>query len=232
MMLSVFDQPVRLTEQETKVFEEVDNIVGRAITIGDPTLAFEFGSHLRRRQAVEGLALAKLLYRINESWDLFRSAGVEDDMVTVVHTEMGVAPETTKKYIRMWQSIFENDGIDEGIKRILMGRPIGDLLLLTAAARDGSLTDDEMHEAAVAPDRAALRDIIRQKRGEKTSSVNAIKLIMTMQDMESMPAYTLYAKRGDERAVLAHFITPVSGLAEEAIEKIINKMGILERYGS
>ena len=229
-MLSNYDQPIRLTDEDAKVFDDVDMVVGRSITIGDPSVAFEFGSHLRRQQSVQGLALAKLLYRIKQGWDLYRAAGIEDEMESMAQTEMGVSPETTKKYIRMWTSIFENGGVEDGVKQILMGRPIQDLLLLTAAVREGDLTGEELRDAAMAADQKELKEIIRHKRGEHTSSSSSITICLTMRDSQSMAAGTLFAKRGNERVTLGLLYKAESELAKMAISKLINGRPILEVY--
>lgn len=231
---SPMTQPVRMTDEEMGIFKDVDEVVGKSILIGDPVLAFEYGSHLRRRQAIEGLALAKLLYRMNESWDLFRSAGISDDLTTMAHVQMGIPPETSKKYLRMWESVFANEGITDDIKKILMGRPIGDLLLLTAAAREGSLNDEQMMAAALAPDRNSLRDIIKDARGEHTSAGTAVRIMVVRADnLAAFPKGTLLAKRGEDRVPFGQLdFDTGSEIADKAIERILNTLGVVEIYGN
>lgn len=233
MLDNPMTQPVRITEDEMKVFDEVDDIIGKSVLIGDPLMAFEYGSLLRRQQAVRGLALAKLLYRMRESWELFKAAGTSDDLPTMAQIHMGVAPETTKKYVNMWESVFANNEIGDDIKKILMGRPIGDLLLLTAAARDGSLDDSKLLEAALAPDRASLREIVRDSRGEQTSSTTAIRIAIYMVDTKNGNIGNLVAFRGKERAFIGTlFVESEDDLTKKAIESLLNARHIQEIYGN
>lgn len=233
MLDNALTQPVRITDEEMRVFDEVDDIIGKSVLIGDPLMAFEYGSMLRRQQAVRGLALAKLLYRMRESWDLFRAAGTSDDLPTMASIHMGVAPETTKKYVNMWESVFANNDIGDDIKKILMGRPIGDLLLLTAAARDGSLDDSRLLEAALAPDRASLREIVREGRGEQTSSSSAIRLVVYMVDTKNGNKGDLVAFRGKDRVVIGTlFVESDDDLTKKAIESLLNARHVQEIYGN
>lgn len=233
MLDNPLTQPVRITDEEMKVFDEVDDIIGKAVLIGDPLMAFEYGSMLRRQQAVRGLALAKLLYRMRESWDLFKAAGTSDDLPTMAQIHLGVAPETTKKYVNMWESVFANNEIGDDIKKILMGRPIGDLLLLTAAAREGSLDDSRLLEAALAPDRSSLRDIIRDGRGEQTSSGSAIRILLYMVNTKAGNIGSLIALRGKERVQIGVlFVESDDDLTKKAIESLLNARHIQEVYGN
>ena len=223
-MDEIESQVVSLTEEDLKIFKDVDSVIGRAVTVGDPLLAFEFGSSLLGGVKVRGFALAKLLYRLREAWGLFRAGGIDDEMITMVDVHMGVRPETTKKYIRMWEKVFENDDVPEDTKRLLMGRNLGDVLLLTAAVGDGSLNEDELKDAALASDRVAIRDIIRQKRGQKTSSSSSIVICLRMSDG------ALYAKRGDDRETIGILNKPESEIGEKAIARLIGAAGIVEVY--
>lgn len=223
----------KLSQEERQAFDDVDSIISRAVTIGDPLLAFEYGTKLRRRQEVEGLALAKLLYRLRESWNLFEVAGISDDLLTMAEMEMGVRPATTKKYIDMWESIFENAGVPDDVKAILAGRPIGDLLLLTAAVGEGTLVGDDLKSAALAGDKSELREFVTKARGLRTSAKSAIRIFLNRVDRSGMKAGTLFAKQGDTREVLdfrAYVNGEASDLAEKAINRIINAAGIQELF--
>lgn len=140
-------------------------------------------------------ALAKLLYKIRTVWELFNIGEPYED---VVFERMGIAKATTDKYVKMWEAIFENDAITEETKGKLMGRPIRDLLMLTAAAREGSLDNDALSKAADAPDRATIRDLIKGARGDATSSGTALIAKLVWREDASHPKGTILVRVNDE----------------------------------
>lgn len=200
-------------------FDAIDDIVARSIVIGDPLLAFEYGSGLITTAKIKSYALAKLLFKLRQQWELFRQS---DDLSTMAMVHLGVRPTTTEKYINMWEAVFENEDIDDETKRLLAGRNIADTLLLTAAARDGSLDPDEMREAAMAPDRSSMREIIRAKRGEKTSSGTAVQLYVAMRDTSRRRAGTIYVKRGDVYEDIAVLLPTTSDVGEQGRNRLLN----------
>lgn len=208
-------------------FDAVDDIVARSIVIGDPLLAFEYGSGLITSSKIKSYALAKLLFKLRQQWALFRQS---DDLATMAEVHLGVRPTTTDKYINMWEAIFENDDIDDETKRLLAGRNIADTLLLTAAARDGSLSSDEMREAAMSPDRTTLREIIREKRGEKTSSGTAVRLFVAMRDSSRRKAGTIFVKRGEIYEDIAILLPTNSDVAEQGRNALLNGRKVEEVY--
>ena len=194
MSLSPYEQPVSITEYELAEFDEVDAVVDASIIMGDPERAFEYGISIKRRAAVTSYALAKLLYKLKKTWSTFQIEGEFED---VVYERLGTPKQTTVKYVRMWENIFDNPDIPESTKHILMGRPIRDTLLLTAAAKDG-MTLEELRNAALAPDQAAIRDMVSETRGAQTSSSAALRMyIVTRKDHSQWVPGTLLVKRGD-----------------------------------
>jgi len=188
---SSYDQPIRQIEPaDVALFDEVDKAVAESTVVGDPSIACDFGLSLIRSGLLRAHALAKLLYKIRSVWELFY---IEEPFEDVVFERMGVAKATVDKYVKMWEAIFENNYITQDTKQKLMGRPIRDLLMLTAAAREGSLDDEGLMRAADAPDRASIREIIRDARGEATSSGSALIGKLVWRDDATYPKGTLLA---------------------------------------
>jgi len=183
-----------LTTEETAQFREVDNVISQSTMTGTPDIALEFGLQVRRTAAISGYVLAKLLYELERIWNLF---GIDGNFEDTIQERIGSSPSTTRKYVAMWKSIFENENISEDTKNLLLKRPIGDTLLLTATAAEGNITPEELELAAVAPDKNALRDMILGFRGEHTSSANALRLyIVTHPENNQYVVGTLLARRG------------------------------------
>jgi hypothetical protein len=223
----------RLSEEERKIFDDVDEVISRSVVVGDPLIALDYGASLKRKQTIEGVSLAKLLFKLRESWGLYQARGIEDDLLTMADLHMDVKPATAKKYMAMWESIFENEAVPDDIKSILSGRKVSDLLLLTAAVGEGTLSGEDLKSAALSSDTNELREHIHKVRGEQTSAKTAIRICLNMVDKENMRAGTLYAKRGDEREVLdftAYAKGTASELTQKAINRLINSAGVIEVF--
>lgn len=223
MLPSSYEQPVSITEREIQQFDEVDEVIDSSLIIGEPDKIFEFGLYVKRTAAITSYVLAKLLWRLKNSWDSF---SIEGEFVDVVYERLGTPAQTTRKYVNMWESIFENPEIPEATKYILMGRPIRDTLLLTASAKEG-MTPDELRNAALAPDQDTLRDLINKARGEQTSSSNALFLTLVLrEDDTNYPRGTLLCRRGRDGAVKAWGIFKVDDTDPDVSQAIARTMSV------
>ncbi len=226
-MNEIVEQPIKITAKQKEIFDDVEGAVQQAIMVGDPMVAFKFGTDVISGIGIRGYALAKLLYRLNESWAIFTASGITDDLFTMAEVYMGIKPSTTQKYMRMWEAIFENDEIPEDVKSLLMGRSIKDTLLLTGAARDGTFDAEELKEVVMSGN---LRDRIREKRGEVTSSSSAIKIFLAARDKGAIKEGALFAKRGDETEVVGMLYSDLDELGTKAVARIVGSSGILEAF--
>lgn len=229
MLEGPLDQSMYLTDNNRKAFDEVDKIIGRSITAGDPIIALEYGRELLAQSQVQGLALAKLLYKLRESWSLFEAAGVGDSLEAMANVHMGRSSQTVTKYIRLWENVFANESIPTEIRQALMGRPVKDLLLITALAREG--TDEEtFKKIAAASDHNAVRDIVQGERGSRTSGRNAVRIYLeTRFGVDSKPG-TLSASQGDTKTIIGTLeIEQTDELSRKAISRIVQAAGIIER---
>lgn len=214
----------------SQMFEDVDTVLGRAIAAGDPLIALEHITTLQKEGMMRGLAIAKMFYRIRQNWSLFERAGVGDSFESLVEAQNGYAPATVEKYVRMWEKIFENSDLSEDLKDKLSGRPIGDLLLLTAAASEGSLGEEEWKEIVIAPDTNRVREVVRNARGDVTSSKNAIFLSVIRRTDSSFPPGTLVAYCNGESEVIGQLkVGNLSELGARAQASIINRARIEEK---
>lgn len=212
------------------ILDEIDEVVDRAIAAGNPIPALEYGGRLIHAARLRGYALAKLLHELKARWSLFENYVIGDPLSTLVEVHMGISPITFEKYTNMWEKVFANTLVDTEVKHVLLNRPIGDALLITAAAGDGSLAGDELMQAALTPDTMSLRETIREKRGKRTSSGTAVRKYLLMVDKGGLKAGTVYVMRGEEREVLGHFISPHTDFGMAALNSIINSASIIEVY--
>lgn len=211
-----------LTQGDLDILDEVDEVVIAAVDHADPRMAMKYGSALKRNMQVSGVALAKLLWRIQDSWDVFEESGVEDDFYSVAEAEMGLTLQTIKKYTRMWDSIFANPDIPLPIKQRLLGKPITSLLLLPA------LTDEQgvdWERVAEAPTRNDLRAYVKEVRGGATSSSTAVFITLDVRTGQ------LKAHQNGKAPIvfgLFNMDRMEEGAAKTAIERIIRNCSIKE----
>ncbi len=231
-MTEMLDTPMAglLRSAEGQLFDEVDTIIERSVTAGDPIIALEYARGWQREGLLKGLAVAKMMYKLRQNWALFESAGVGDTFDNMVETYNGYAPATVAKYIRMWESIFENPQLDMELKHKLSGRPIKDLLLLSAAAQEGSLDEAAWRKVTVADGNSAVREIVRTARGEVTSSKNATTIMIQMRDGGRYPRGTIFvSKSGLAPEIIGSLdVDAISELAKAGVSTVINRTRMLE----
>lgn len=219
------DIAVVLTDGDRRVFQQVDETIEQSILRGDLQPAMSLGRAFRRSIQANGLALAKLLYRVEESWELFKASGVDDEIKNVFYSEIGVAPSTVYKYINMWRSVFANPDIPDETKRALEGKPMKGLLLLTAAARNGELGSDDWQRVSGAATSSEIRHIVRDIRGDHTSSNSAITIEMNSSNG------MLRARQGEYVTIIGVLnigLISEDKIADAAISRVINNCNIME----
>lgn len=209
--------------------QEVDDVIVQSVTAGDPLIACNYGNRLRDQAAVRGLALAKLLYEMKQNWSFYVAAGTDDDFENVIEANMGIVPQTTRKYSEMWQSIFASDYVSPEIKQKLQTKPIQELLLLTSAVAEGSLSDDELETIAVS-DKSKTREIVRKARGQQTSSKAALYGAIQMTDGK-YPRGTLLATKDGVTEIVGYLNLdlPEESHGHQLIARIRNSSGLMER---
>lgn len=176
---------VRLSDQDISMLNEVDTYIDAAVRSKDISDIISLGRSLISGVRIRGVVLAKLLYEIQTHWKEF---GIDDDYYSVVTNDMGVKTITANKYPHLWRVVFVESGISESIKQRLLGKPIRSLLLLPALIEDGYNNWDAIINAG---DHDELRHLIREERGDATSSKTALYIKMDARTGQ------LFAKQGD-----------------------------------
>src|SRR5687767_8758261 len=195
-----------ITSVEAQQFQDVDNIIVRSVTAGDPLIATEYGASLIRMAEIKGLALAKLLHGLRSNWTIFEQAGIDTAFENFVKAHMDLSNKTAFKYSDMWRNIFHSDFVSETLKRQLESLPIQQLLLLNAAVEEGSISEEEL-KIVVVSDIPTTREIIQRARGrEVTSSKTAIVIsVVTTEGNPRFPKGTILASRAGETISIAFF---------------------------
>jgi hypothetical protein len=215
------DQAIVVGDMARRALQFVDEMVNQAVDQGDDQKLVGFGASLRQGMQVNGLSLAKLLYRWYQHAEAFGIG--PDDFVDHIYANLGISAQTTRKYTMMWQTIFEEAKLDEGIYLALMGKPIQGLLSLTAAAREEQLDEQDWQEIANAPDAAAMSEVVRKKRGDQTSSKT--RIVITW-DRDG----TLMARQNDDFEAIGYLKNDCeTQFGSAAVDRLLMKGGVVEK---
>lgn len=223
------DEIIKLNDNDLKVLDTVDDTMQRAILSGNPLVATEFANELIRSGQVRGLALAKLFWEVAMNWEKFQAAGIDDDWISFLNVNTGRSRETIKKYSAMWNNIFATNDLSEDFKRKLMSKDIKSLLLLTAYAGEG-FSEGVIDKIVEATDSDAVRDIVREGRGDATSSKTALRIYYQIREGGQLPPGTLFLRDASGKPVIFGTLNHGSGDVdvEKAINRILNSAHVLE----
>lgn len=211
-----------LTVGDLQILDEVDVIVARSLAEADPRIAMRYGSALKRNMQVSGVALAKLLWNMQDNWHAFEEEGIEDDFYSVIEAEMGLALITIKKYTRLWDSVFANPDIPAPIKQRLLGKPMTSLLLLPALTDEESVDWERVADAQTRDD---LRSYVKEIRGSATSSDSAVFITLDVRNGQ------LKAHMGGDPPIIFGLLNMdrmEEVAAKKAIERIVRNSNIKE----
>lgn len=217
------DQAIVLTDVEEKMFELDNRVVARAIKTKDPAAIANHIRQLRRQGQVSGLSLAHTLYLWKDAVDKF---GYDpDDFEDMVLSETGLSVQTTRKYVQMWQAIFNNPQVEAHVVAALRGQPIQNLLLIAPAAKEDGLDEEHWERLADAESKSEVRQIIREVRGVRTSGNNALIIRLKRDGI-------LEARRGDgvyeSIGYLSLNLRGSSEVIDAAISRILRASGIVD----
>ena len=206
---------------------EIDTILDRAITAGDPLIASEYGNSLSNSIALKGIALAKLFFGMRDNWELFRASGIEEDFADFVDAHMFVKGRTAEKYANMFEAVFVQANISPEVRGKLAHKPMETLLLLTAAVREGSLDGDQLATVVVL-DKKGVHDIVREARGDATNSKTHIYARLVQREHSVYPKGTIVAFDGEghSEAVGYLLLDPHTDHGRKYVERVKNTLGL------
>ena len=213
------DQSITLNKEDMELLSFVDDIVQKSREAGNPDIAFKEGYALRRRGHSTALAVAKLLYGLKEWWEHFAT---DMTFYDAAFHGMGYARVTVDDYLGTWEEVVLK--APEQFRKQIMGKSLNTLKLLTAASREGQLTDEDWEEVAGAHDKSGVQDVVRRVRGTNTSAGSRIVLTWERDG-------NLYARRGNSDPSHLGFLHQTSDdeLVNIAVERLIRAAGVIKR---
>ena len=155
---------------------DVDLVVEDALKHRDPEIAFTYGQKLNETGQAVWVAVAHLVYKMKQHWK--KEFPSDDEFTTVASARWNKSPETIRRYLEIWEWIFERQSHPDIRSDRLLSQPMAGLWYVKAAAKEGQLVDADWEEISRAPDVASLREIGRRVRGEVGRAKDALKLAM------------------------------------------------------
>ena len=211
----------QLSLNETDRLGRWSEVIAEAVSSGDLLTIKRLNDALRSAARMVGIQLAQFLHSIQKNWQNFET---DEEFETFAESQLHYSPQTIRKYTGIWEVIFERDLITEERKKLLLGFPMQTLYLLKAAIQDGDLNETQWKHIEAAQNRQEIQGIIREARGQHTSSGSSLRI--TMDEVG-----TLYAFRGKEEKAVCGFLSVESGVqsAQDAIDRITRAANILRR---
>jgi len=217
------DQPTRLP-QLSKVLAAVERNVNEAARKHNPKLAMELLDHLNGIGRVSAIATAKTLWMMRDQWELI-CPDAEDFEYFLFHKQ-GLAPDTVRRYIDAWDTIYTAETTSQNQFDALAQRPIADLIAISQYRNaHGSLSRDQVGELAAATDSSTVRKLLRKFKGLEEQN-NHIQIVL--EDDGSLVAW-----QNNKREELGYLRLdtdhdPAPALRQQAIEQLVRKARIRE----
>ena len=210
-------------KQLQSYLDEVDDAVNNAVLQGDPEIALQWAQSMRQEVQIRGLALAKLLYELHERWSLFEVAGLNEPFEQVIRDNLGYSPQTTKKYVSMWEMIVTYllpANVTDDIKDKVLRKGTKALSLITPSVKDA---EGDFPWEAVARSSSVhdLRDLMATDR---TSCGNRRTLLL-------FPDGTLKVKRGTTGQAKSFGLLNMNSDdpdIQDAVEYLIRTLNVME----
>jgi len=197
-----------------EIWDEVDKEVERSLLMGSPEIALNFGTGLVITGHLRGVQLAKLLYELDLIWAKFKT---DDEIQDAVFKTMGISYRKFEDYRDMYRYILKDHPE-------LAGKPIGGLLGIIVAAREGEFNEDDWKELALAYDRKTMLDVRRRVRGIQTQGHSRL---VVWHDRDGQ----VYCRRGDGTQKHCGWLTREVSDDDvaDAVNRLIKGGGVIKR---
>lgn len=211
----------------SKDLAEVDAILERAISAGNPLIATEEVNRVSKAITMKGIKLAKLFWGLRDNWPLFRVAGISEDFSDFVDAHTFVKSKTANRYADMYDAVFVKGRVPDPVREQLQHKSIETLLLMAPAVRDGSLTDEDLADAVVLSHKG-VRDLIRERRGQMTNSSTAVYAKLVQRESAVYPLGTLvvYGGNSDIEAIGNIKLNPTTESGKKFLDRMKRELSL------
>ena len=217
-------QPHMALTVHSRELAEVEAVLEQSIAAGNPLIASEYGNQISRTVVAKGVALAGLLHGLRSNWKLFQLAGIEEEWGDFINAHMHISSRVAEKYADMFEQVLDNGNIPIDLRERLAEKPIKELLLLTAAVREGDLTNSDLEDVVVL-NYGGIRDRVRERRGDATNSHTRVYARLVRRQESKWPLGSLVVFSGDESEAIGHIkIEPNTEAGKKFLARMINTL--------
>lgn len=196
-----------------QMYDEVDKEIERSLIAGTPDLALRFGESLLVTGHLRGVQLMKLFYELDQVWDKFET---DDTIEDAVFKLTGASSRKFEEYKEIYEHIIRDHPK-------MAGKPIGGLLDIRVAAREGDFDEDHWRRLEKAPDRSTMQSIRRDVRGIQTSGYGRLVITLARDGQ-------LHCRRGDSAKKHIGYLTRDDSEPDvaAAVARIIDSAGVMK----
>jgi len=216
------DEPVTINSDVlAKAFSQVDRVIKNALEQQDPEIAAAGLSQLTGMERVAGLAKAKLLFRLQESWKKFDLPG--EDFKDFLMERSAISRETIDRYILVWK-IYESGSVPKALVPKLMGRTMRDQIKIAVIADRIPLKEKEWKAISNTVNEHELTELKHKLLNQAPRKSGITIRLRKNGDLEAtdnrrkpfLIGYMKYQEKGSDPII------------DKAIERIVRAAGILE----
>lgn len=210
-------------EDYAEVLGDVDLIMADVNREGSVNIGLRYAKMYVRGMKVAGLALANLLWQLQEWWDANVTLS-QDSFDDMAGAKLNLASATVRRWRRTWYWVIVHPDHDKERTKILLTKPAQGLYALVSPSKEGLMTEEAWKSAEKATNKGALEELRRELQGISVTGDNRL-MIMLERDG------TIKARKGDQhyRAVGVLNIDDEDETVQAAVERITRKAGVFER---
>jgi len=218
-IITSLDQSIETNGSEDEILQRVEQLVQQAIKDKDVEAALNIPRQIILVQKISGLALAKAIYMIKQSWDVFE---MDEPFEDVAFAYFGKHKSTISRYEKIWRMLEGSnvpDKYKEDVKQIGIQSQIPIANHLDAGYE---IEDDDWKELIGEPDFHSVSAKLRELKG-KEPRPQALSIWMERDG-------TLKCSKGGGIYYLGWLdIDEKNEIVQQAIERIRKHTGVLAK---
>jgi hypothetical protein len=217
LIITSLDQPLDIDDKE--ILQKAENVIQEAIEQQNAYIALNVCRELVGVGKLSGMALAKILYSIKDSWESF---DIDDWFEDVVYEYIGLHQTTVTRYVRVWE-MYAEEKIPKKFEEKIQQRNIKEQIPIANAIAQGcEIDDDDWKELADAPDLSTVLRVVRDISG-KPPRKSSLQIYL---DRDG----SLWAYQENQKGFVGSLeVDDKEELVKKAIERLVKNSGVMKR---
>ena len=158
---SDLDQPIDVVQEE--FMAKIDAVIDESVQDKSPDKAIKLCKFLIGATQLSGLALAKILYKLQKNWWKFN---IDEDFTDYIYKEIGKHRHTVERYLAIADML--GNYAPRDVRPQLEKMPVGSLAPIAHVVKQGyQLEPEDWEEITQASSPNEVREIVREIKGAK-----------------------------------------------------------------